>query len=237
MSLKLKALGLAMFAALAIGAVSVVSAGADTGGVMHSDVEWTHITGEQEIPVPPPTVHDNRLIDHVQEDAVQCKVATFTANVAAKTATEVTATAHYTECETTNNGYPTNVNMNGCHFVLTFTDEAAAKHHTAHLVCPAEKNVKISINPPIVGECHTYIPSQTPTTGGVVYTQIEIAGKKALTLDVTIQGITNTKEETGFGCGGAGGHDNQSTLEATIKVQGKDTVGNPTNISVTTASS
>jgi hypothetical protein len=238
MSLKLKALGLAVFAALAVGAVSVVSAAADEGGVAHSDVDWTHITGKQE-----GSLHENALVDHDEEDAVTCSTANFTASVAGKTQTEITVTPTYAGCETTENEYPTTVNMNGCTYTLTFTDDPAQKHHTVHLGCPAGKTVKISVNPPFVGECHTYIPPQTPTTGGVTYTTHTIEEKHAtetthlhaLTLDITIEGITNTKEETGFGCAGGGGHSQNSTLKGTVTVEGKDTDGKLTNITVTTA--
>jgi hypothetical protein len=236
MSLKLKALGLAVFAALAAGAVSVVSAGADTGGVMHSDVEWTHITGKQE-----GSLHSNVLVDHLLKNSVTCKTANYTASVGKKTATEVTVIPEYKECSTTDPVYPATVNMNGCHFTLTFTDLPEAKHHTAHLECPAGKEVKVSVNPPIVGECHIYIPPQTPTTGGVAYTNKKHPNPEtsphAITLDITVEGITVTREPTGFGCPEGHTHDNKNTLKGTVIATGFETApgSKQVNITVTTA--
>jgi hypothetical protein len=232
MGIKLKALGLGLLGALAVGGVGVVSAPADTGGHFTSDVEWTHFKGGQE-----GSLHENVLIDHDLNSAITCKTATYTANVAGKTQTEITVEASYAECKTTAKEgfeYPVTVNMNGCAFVSTIGDEAGLKHHTLHLECPVGKEIKLSINPPVVGECHIYIPPQTPTTGGVAYKAIEVGGKHALTADIIVEGITQKKEETGFGCGGAGGHSNDVTADSTVIVEGFDTAGSPVNITATT---
>jgi hypothetical protein len=232
MSLKLKALGLAVFAALAVGAVSVVSATADTGGVFHSEVSWTHIKGAQE-----GTLHQNALIDHGEGDAITCSTVSYTGNTDALTETEITVTGSYSGCKTTNNGYPVTVDMTGCAFVLTIGDAAGLKHHTSHLECATGNEVDVTINPPFVGECHIKIPAQTPTTGGTAYKGITVGGKNALTLDITVEGITSTKTETGFGCLGAPGHTNNSTLKGTVVAEGFNTAGGRVNISATTAAS
>jgi hypothetical protein len=239
MSLKLKALGLALFAALAVGAVSVVSAGADSGGVMHSDVDWTHLTGKQEGPTETEMLHENVLHDFDLDNAVTCEVANYTATLAEKTATEVTVIPEYDKCKTTTGGYPVEIDMTGCNFRLTFTDVAAEKHHTAHLVCPPEKNVDITVDPPLVGVCHITIPPQTPTSGGIAYTTHQYAGseKHGVTLDITAEGITNSKVSTGFGCGSAPTHSNNSALTGTVTVEGKDTENKQVNVTVTTAAS
>jgi hypothetical protein len=232
MSLKLKALGLSVFAALAVGAVSVVSAGADSGGVAHSDVEWTHIKGAQE-----GTLHQNVFSAPV--GAVTCKKAEYTASVGPKTVGEITVTPTYGECGVTGQSYTTHVDVNGCAFVLTFTDKSAEKHHTAHLECPKDKSITITIDPPIVGECIIHVWPQTPTTGGVAYTNKLDGTKHDVTLDITAEGIEYTETSTGFGCGHgtAETHHNDADLIGTVTATGFNTAGEQVNLTVTTAAS
>lgn len=230
MSFKLKALGLAMFATLAVGAVSVVSAGADSGGVIHSDVQWTHIVGEQE-----GTSEDNRIHDFTLNDAVTCDSVTYTGSVGGKTPTQVTVIPEYTECHT-QKGFEAKIHMNGCGYTLTFAD-MFVEHHTAHLQCPPEKTAVVTVDPPIVGECHIHIPPQTPTEGGVAYTTIVENGKHAQTLNVTAEGVTVNRKDVGVGgCGGHAGHDNVTSLTATAVVTAYDTNVKQVNLTVTTES-
>jgi hypothetical protein len=235
MSLKLKALSLSVFAALAVGAVSVVSAPADTGGVAHSDVDWTHIKAKQY-----GSLHENTFFSHGLGDGVTCETAEYTASVPTKTVGEITVTPTYANCKTTD-GFPATVNMTDCSFVLTFTDDPNQEHHTAHLECPkGVTHAHVSVNPPIVGECHLTIPPQTPTTGGVTYTNIKHptgTSPHSLTLNITAEGITHTAVETGFGCGGDDGVTNNTTLNGKVIATGFDTGGKQVNITVTTASS
>jgi hypothetical protein len=231
MGIKLKALGLGLLAAFVVGGTSVVSAPADSGGVMHSDVEWTHLKGAQE-----GSWEANVLHDFSWEETYTCEVAKFTASISGKTATEVTVAPELEGCED-QNWWPLNLNMNGCTFVVTFTDQSAAKHHTAHMECPAGKEAVNTLDPPIVGECLTSFPPQTPTTGGVTYKTIEVSGKHAITAEVAVEGITSTRTDVGFGCSEGSGHDNEMDLTATIKVEGFNTNAEPTNVTVTTASS
>jgi hypothetical protein len=232
MGIKLKALGLGLLAALAVGGVGVVSAPADSGGVVHSDVEWTHIKGAQE-----GTLHQNVFI--TPAGSFTCKKAEYTASIGPKTVGEITVTPTYGECGLTNQSYTFHVEMNGCAFVLTFTDKSAEKHHTGHLECPKEKEVTITKDPPFVGECIIHIPPQTPTAGGVAYTNKLDGTKHSVTLDITVEGITYTETSTGFGCGHgtADTHRNDTNLIGTVTATGFDTGGNQVNLTVTTASS
>jgi hypothetical protein len=229
MSIKFKALGLAVLAALAVGAVSVVSAGADSGGVIHSDVQWTHVVGAQEGPS-----EDNRLHDFTVNDAVTCDSVTYTGSVGGKTPTQLTVIPEYTECHT-QKGFPASIQMNGCGYTLTFAD-MFVEHHTAHLQCPTGKTVVATVNPPIVGECHVHIPPQTPTEGGVAYTTIVENGKHAQTLNVTAEGVTVNRIDTGGGCLGHAGHDNVTSLTATAVLTAYDTNVKQVNLTVTTES-
>jgi hypothetical protein len=233
MGIKMKALGLGLLAALAVGGTSVVSAPADTGGVFHSDSNWTHIAGSQE-----GALHENVLSSGLGN--ITCGTANYTANVGGLTATEITVQPTYANCKTTEDGYPITIDINGCAFVLTISDDPATKHHTMHLECPTGKEITFTINPPIVGECTIHIPPQTPTTGGVVYKNVihPVGGKHNLTIEVTIEGITHTQTEHSFGCGGGGEqHTNAFTFKSTITTVATNTEGAAVNVTATTASS
>jgi hypothetical protein len=235
MSLKLKALGLALFAVLAVGAVSVMSATANPGekqGHFTSDAAgpWTHITGAQE-----GTLHENVFLDHALGDAVTCSTATFTASVGVATATEITVTPTYAGCKTTNEKREAHVDMNGCAYVLTIFEKPETRDQTTHLECPPGKEVTLTITGPFGVKCTIHIPPQTPTTGGVVYTTTTDANKKhTLTLDITAFGITNNRTEEGFGgCLFNAGHGNNATLLGKVAAGGKDTAGKVVNITAT----
>jgi hypothetical protein len=235
MSLKLKALGLALIAALAVGAVSVMSATANPGekqGHFTSDAAgaWTHVTGSRE-----GTLHENVFIDHALGDALTCTTVNATASVGVATATELTATPTFAGCKTTNEGREFHVDMNACAFVLTIFEKPETKDQTTHLECPAGKEVTLTVTGPFGVKCTIHIPPQTPTTGGVVYTTTTDANKKhTLTGEITAFGITNNRTEEGFGgCLFNAGHGNNATLLGKATAQGKDTNGKVVNITAT----
>jgi hypothetical protein len=232
MSIKLKALGLALFAALAVGAVSVVSATAETGGHFTSESDWTHITGTDV-----GGVAENYLIDTPDNSRVTCPAGQvkYTASISGTTVTQITATAEYPNgCEIrgTFNG-PATVHMNGCDFTLT-VESAEPEHTAAHLVCPTDKEVTVTADPATIGSCIIHIPPQTPTSGGVVYEAGEHNGAAGLTLNITAEGVTVNETPSGFlGCGTVSGHHNDSDLYGTATVSGKDTDGIPVDIKAT----
>jgi hypothetical protein len=233
MSIKLKALGLALFAVLAVGAVSVMSATANPGeklGHFTSDVNWTHVTGSQE-----GTLHENVFLNHALGDGVTCSTAAFTGNVSGFTATEITVTADYKGCKTTEEKRDVHVEMNGCAYTLTIFEKPEVKDQTTHLECPAGKEVTLRVTGPFGVKCTIHIPPQTPTSGGVVYTTTTDANKKhTLTLDITAFGVTNNRTEEGFGgCLFNAGHDNNATLLGKVTAEGRDTAAKVVNITAT----
>jgi hypothetical protein len=95
------------------------------------------------------------------------------------------------------------VNMNGCDYNITgnttgkdITDATKGTVPDAKVwvTCPAGKHIIIETN---IG-CTLTIPEQTPTEGGVTYTNETVGGKKQVTVHETITGITYTTD--GFAC-------------------------------------
>jgi hypothetical protein len=236
MSFKLKALGLALLASLAVGAVSVISATANPGekqGHFTSDAAgpWTHITGVQE-----GSPQENGYIDHVGGfTTITCTAINYTASVSTSTATEITVTPDYTGCETEGGSGFVHFDMNGCALLLTIFEKPETKDQTMHLECPAGKEMTLTNTGPFGVKCTIHIPPQTPTTGGVVYTTTTSANKKhTLTLDITAIGITSTRTEEGFGgCLFKPGHGNNNTFIGKAAVEGVDTAKNVVNITAT----
>jgi hypothetical protein len=232
MSIKLKALGLALFAALAVGAVSVVSATGATGGHFTSGSSWTVLSGSQ--------VGGNaaNYIENTNEGArVICpeQETISAASVSGTTVTQITATPTFPdgcELQAAFSG-PATIDTNGCDFL--FTIESAEPEHTAvHLVCPEGKEVAATVDPVVVGSCVIDYPPQTPTSGGVVYAATEHSGKASLHLDITAEGITSNETPMGFlGCGTQAGESNNSDFFGTATVVGKDTTGTPVDIKAT----
>lgn len=95
------------------------------------------------------------------------------------------------------------VHMNGCHYVLegatTGHDPVGSTDATVWITCPPGKVIDITTS---VGITIT-IPPQTPTTGGVTYTNLpNHSGGAAIQVKTTITGMTYLCH--GFGCHLAG---------------------------------
>lgn len=202
-----------------------------TPGHFTSDAEWTHVTGTQE-----GGLHENVLLDDRLELGFTCETANYTANFFGTTVTEVTVIPAYANCELTHNGGQVSINMNSCSYILTIGFKPETKDQAVHLECPAGKEVTVSFNPPLVGECIIHIPPQTPTSGGVVYKTTVTNGKHSLTLEVTASGIKSNRTEVGAGpacLGGEIGESHATRLISKVPVQGFNTVGNGANITAT----
>jgi hypothetical protein len=234
MSIKLKALGLALFASLAIGAVSVVSATGATGGHFTSSTNWTTLSGSEI-----GGTASNYLEGTSEGPLITCpeNKTTYTANVSATTVTQITVAPTYPNpCQIADSSVgigPASIDMNGCDFMLTVETSAPA-HTVLHLVCPAGTEVKVTFDPPVFGSCTIDYPSQTPTSGGVVYTATEHSGKASLRLDITAEGITSNETPSGFlGCGAQAGHNDNSDFFGTVTVTGKNTNDEAVDIKAT----
>lgn len=225
MSIKLKALGLGLLAAMAISAFAVMNASAKDGGHFVSENEHTILTGTESWP----------LTTHVTELAVEglkgivCTTPSYSGTVQTdktKTVTSITITPVYEGCETT--GDPkgsVTVTMNGCDYTFTVTsDDSQKTDSTVHVLCPPGKVIEIH-HP----SCTITVPPQTPA-GGVSYSRETVNGKHAITLNSTVSGI-NLQFHGGI-CNLLG-TTHPGTLNGSVTVSGKDTPGNPVGITAT----
>ena len=187
MSIKLKALGLGLLAALAVSAVTVMNASAESQATGHftCEVEPCTVKGEEsgthqlELGVPGLT-------------GIVCDKASYSATAATKTVTDLTVTPTYAECHTTGTGTGSKpgeviVDVNGCTYTFTQPNKEAAKtEHTVDLVCPTGKTIIVT-HP----ECEITID---PINGlkGVGYTTILENNIHAITLTSNVSGFSAT---------------------------------------------
>jgi hypothetical protein len=115
------------------------------------------------------------------------------------------------------------VDMNGCDYLLTGeTNRTHDEKATAevHIECENEGE---EIETTGSSGCDIDIPAQTPTAGGVTYTQSEDAeGTKTITVDAHVTGITYTS--TGFACVLAGISSEANNLDyaGTVEITGHE---------------
>jgi hypothetical protein len=226
MSLKLKALGLGLVAALAMSAFAVVNATATTGGHFTAENSHTILSGLDDATTPPKF--------HAFDQTVTCKHATYSATTG-ETATSITATAVYGECSTSVG--PAVVNMNGCDYLFTVRTNPATNHNTTHLVCPGG-GPTIRVNSPFSGhDCIIEVtPNQTPS-GGVTYETGGTAGSgHDIVVNATVTGIHSVITTAGgnfFACGTTDTTDNEGELTGKATVTGKNTAGAAVGITAT----
>ena len=231
MTRNLKALGLSLAAVFAVSALGTSSASAVD--VVTSGSSSAILTG---------VGHNHTL--SAGEVGFECTTAKFAATVK-NGDPEITAdvlyegtlnqTPHVDQHCNSTSGTAT-VNMNGCASVLTgeTTGSAPAGHTagkdaTVWLECPGANKVQITTS----GGYTLTIPPQTPTTGGVSYTNVASHnGNSAVAIKVTVAGITITCAGT-FLCtlNGTPHHSNQweYTGDVTMTAYG-DTEGLPTPV-------
>jgi hypothetical protein len=233
MTRNLKALGLALLAVFALGAVMASAASAEGTDVKTdhftstSGNEKTILTGEQV-----GTEAENVFgVKAVSALGVHCKKATYGGTVVGNSVIEVTVVPTYFECSS-NLGAAT-VTNDRCAFVLTgTTDEhpntAGTKeeiHATVHLECSHEKGNlgKLKI---VTGGCEFIFQSTHPegTTVnqnllGATYTNEGSGSTADVKVDATVDKIHYTTK--GFACGLAGlpetGTDGFLTTKVTVK--------------------
>jgi hypothetical protein len=202
----LKALGLALVALCALGAVMASAASAVTDHFT-SPKETTILTGTNEAGT------QTLFFSQPEKGAeIPCKVSHYAGTFAGQGVTEVTVHPKYTECEAKGIG-KANVTTSGCDYLLTgATDENAKKeiHATVHLECTTGKSITFEI-PSI---CTLHYGAQTPTNG-VTYTNTTetVGGKttKIITANITMTGVTYTK--TGNFCGLIPGNGKEGVLK------------------------
>jgi hypothetical protein len=203
MNRKLKALGLAL---VVVFAMSAVVASAASAKQLHSGSTTgiTHLTGTQ-------IGATNQL--HLENGTpVKCTTALFDATYNGTTVSELTVTPTYSGC--TAAGQKAEIHMNGCTYTIT-TPAGSADAYTAtvHLVCPAGKDVVITV--PTAG-CTVTIQAQTPTVPTIDLTDVTtaVANQDDILLKSTVEGVHYTTVGGGV-CGAAG--KGKLTGEVTVK--------------------
>jgi hypothetical protein len=188
MSHKIKALGLALAAVFAMSAVAAQAASATPHTFVTDSGNPAYLTGTQE---PAPAV--NRLFFTGSGEEVECEAAHYeSTGTVANEAEEVTVHPVYEECSSllAPNPGEVKVRTHSCHFTLTGTTDGNG-HAEAHVAnCPEGEEIEIEIE----GACTIYVGNQTPTEGGVHYTNHTTATPMDFTVQATATGIHYTYE-------------------------------------------
>jgi hypothetical protein len=184
MSMKFKALGLALLALCAMGAVAASSASA-TG--IHGESEPTYLTASttngQTSKVNPPTL---QLANGTK---TTCQILTIHDHVTIGTATQEDLTVEPTFEECTTVGLTTHVtNTGGCDFTFKTTTATTGTASIVGCASPIQIIVTKSLG---VVECTVSITNQTPGKPGVDFA----GGTKGAVKDVD---VTSTVEEVAY---------------------------------------
>jgi hypothetical protein len=178
MKRNLKALGLVLAATFAFSAMAASAASAHW--VFTPEVKPAVITGEQ-IEHIVEGKEANYLEITGKKSRVHCNKAKYDGTTEALETEDVTVHPTYSECSATG-GFATTVDTKGCDFTLTGETDSE-KHGKTHLICETGSDISVTI-PSI--NCTITIHEQTPTAGGVTYTN----NGKHVDATATITGIT-----------------------------------------------
>jgi hypothetical protein len=179
-----KTLGLALLAMLSMSAVTAMSASADTltaggypavlTGAVDEGFKDTFTTTYGAVSCPEPKYD-----------------ATITGPVTTAGSVSVTPTYPHVGC--LSNGVPMTIDMNGC----TYQFKAlASTNGTVNLVCPAEKEVTVTVTAAGVLKCTLHVKPQTDIKGTIKYTNV--AG--GVTVNASLKEIHYTHTQ-GIGIG------------------------------------
>lgn len=169
MTLKLKALGLALLAATALSAIGASAASANP--LFHIEMEDTTLTGGQITP--------NVLTTDLGE--MECEVVHYDGTQGPFTSTTLTLTPTFEKCKI--GGINTTVTMNGCSYVFHLAQNTENFEAKMGIECPAGQ--KFVIHTP---ECAITIPPQGPKAA-VTFTNENEAATRSLIIDLNVGGI------------------------------------------------
>jgi hypothetical protein len=215
------AFGMTLLVALVASAVNVMGASATdpspgnhfTSDATNTKYDLTEITG---------TPHETTFTAY--GTTITCHHITYKVHhTSTTTFTSLTVTPEVTGC--TAGGGEAIVHTNGCHYEFT-AKNSAATHATVHLRCPTGKKIDVTTSGGTMR-----IGAQTPTKGGVTYTNILMDAKNAITINKTIEGI---HVECHGACQIFGTTSATGTMKGAMTLQGTDTItGAPVNITAT----
>lgn len=212
---KLKAVGLAFAASLALTAVATSTASAAEGMHFHAPSAPTVGTAHQTAP-------------HVFKTGageISCGASTYEGTQGPVTSTTLTVTGTFTNCIAF--GFAnTHINMNGCDFEFTTpTTRMSSTTYTLappHVQCTPESNtIRITPTDPFFGlsVCTVTIPDQTPTEGHVIARNEGSGTTRDVHVNATVDGIHYTVDGGGGLCGTTGTthSDGEYLGESTLK--------------------
>jgi hypothetical protein len=218
MSLKLRALGLAVLAVTSISAFVAVQASATVSGHFLSDASGGHTIVDQEASVE----STHALVFRIgASPAIQCDKARALGTAAASTVQQVEGSTELSKCHTEEQEPGTVVvDSNGCTGRARSNSAGAL---TADLVCPAGKTMLFT-HP----NCTISLPPQNDI-GGFTPTTIIENGKHAITIDVNVKYTTHYE---GGICVFLGTTQQASVVGGTI-IKGLNTQGEQVSITST----
>jgi hypothetical protein len=199
MNRKLKALGLALAAVMAMAAFASSAYAAE----FHSEATHTEIKGEQE----------ETDVFTTNAGTVKCTTATYVGTTSAATTSEITVTPTYSNC-TAFGFVNTPIDTNNCHY--TFTSNPTVPP-VLHILCPTAPITVTAFN------CWVTVGSQT-VNSGIEYTNKGAGTTRDVTVDVNISGLTYTQHSKSFpGC--TNGTFTNGTYVGKATVKGTNTAG------------
>jgi hypothetical protein len=203
MNRKLKALGLALAAVMAMAAFASSASAAE----FHSEVAHTQITGSQ----------IGTDVFTVNAGTVKCTEATYSGTqTTGVTATEVSVVPAYSGC-TAFGFVSTPIDVNGCKY--QFTPNA---NPYLHIICSGSPITVTAFN------CYVKVASQT-VNSGVTYTNTGAGTARDVDVKVSLSGLTYSQESKSFpGCSNGTFTNGTYTGEATVK--GANTAGTQVGI-------
>ena len=200
---------LGLLAAMALGAFGVTTASATQSGHFTSESP----SGRTSFNLLEKTGSEHETTLSAYGMTTTCHDSTYHVHhVSSPTFTTFTVTPTRLGC-TTGSGETATVRMNGCSY--DFTSRSAPNHATVHLECPVGSKTEIESSGGTVK-----IGAQTPHCGGVTYSTIEMEGKHAITINLTLECMT--AECHGL-CQLLGTNTGTAKLTGSLTLQGKDT--------------
>ncbi len=171
---RLKFLGLALVAALAMSSIVASVASAD---VITTEAAPTTLTGAQ----------GGTDVRGFHSGSTKCTTVKYTGSLSALSSSNATVTPTYSGCALL--GLASTTSMNGCSFKFNVNATAGNTTGTTDIVCPAGK--EITITAPSVGtpKCIVHIPAQTGLAS-ISYSNLGSTTTREITASLN---ITNLK--------------------------------------------
>ena len=191
MTRNLKALGLALVAAMALGAIGAQGASAHE---FRSGAADTVLTGSIES-------GEHLFVGKAGVEPVKCSAATFEGRNAGTERDTVTVHPKYSSCSFL--GEPASVHTGGCNYIFdsdttTSTHSSTGEHATVDIECEASHYIEVTTE-----FCDIRFNAQT-SLHGVRYTEVpNHSGKEAVTVNATVKTIAFETTAGSF-CGLAG---------------------------------